>query len=200
MKKIVIIILLGLTLISVISSLVLNANFLIMQLASPRLLKPNSDVPVTFGIGWQTAQSDLHVDNFTIEVVHAPLNLFNNEALVRFHIYGNLTSSNLHWKPYIQEVNISERLIRNDGYELVGDILITPIVVEDYITKNHVFNTNQTSYSDLFDIKVEKKISTYKWGCNSYIVYLGDKKKQFELFHDKSCSDIGIPGCGASCP
>jgi hypothetical protein len=51
MKRLIIITLLLLTLISVISALVLNADFLIIQLAKPRLPKPNSDVPVAFGIG-----------------------------------------------------------------------------------------------------------------------------------------------------
>jgi hypothetical protein len=41
-------------------------------------------------------------------------------------------------------------------------------------------------------------IAIYKKGCNNHIVRIGDRYDKFELFWDKNCGDIGVPGCGVS--
>lgn len=123
-------------------------TMLIYQLVKVKVSKPQSDVPVTFGIRSQPWQSTLSVDSCKVEIIHSPLGLFEYKALVRFILKGNLLSTYSNWQPYIEEVNISERLVRNDGYELIGDIMIVPIVGQKPIQKNMLIfiQTNRKSH------------------------------------------------------
>lgn len=166
-------------------------TMLIYQLAKPKVLKLESDVPISFG-GFpdQSWQSTLSIDSCKIEVIPHHLRLFESQSLVRFILKGSLTYIHSDWQPYIQEINISERLVRNDGYELVGDILITPIVGQKYIKKNNSLakniDINSNKSNKAFNIKVEKIVNTFNDGYNRYIVHIGNKNYKFEIFLDNT--------------
>ena len=69
--------------------------------------KLDSDVPVSSGIRSHTSPM-YRIDNFEVELVHAPSGLFSNEAAVRFYISVILPHNFSSWVYYLSEVNVND--------------------------------------------------------------------------------------------
>jgi hypothetical protein len=121
----------------------------------------HSDAHVVNRIGWWPYQEGLKVTNFSIEVVDAPLHLFNSKALIRMYISGTACSSR-GWRPIIKEVHIGERFDPNNvSLTPVADFLVTPII--------EVRSDKKYSGEPLaFNLKVETHFQTFGWGPNLY--------------------------------
>ena len=161
----------------------------------PRVHRPRSDVPVIANIGFWPGQEHLRIDDLTVTVVDAPLNLFNSKALVRFRIKGSIANTN-DWRPYIKKVQISQRAATTQSIATVlttqphgglllaprdlkyGDLLLVPIVD---VRQDSKYTGEEVS----FDIKVEQLIETLRWGSNRYVVVAGDKQTEFTLDQSK---------------
>lgn len=130
----------------------------------PHVERAHSDVPVISRIGWWAYQDGLTVTNFVVEVIDAPLNLFNSRALVRMHIAGTVQYKNGGWRPSIREVHIGERFDLNNTNALpLADFLVTPVVG---------VNEDQRYTGEIlpFNLKVETQFQTFGWGANSYLI------------------------------
>jgi hypothetical protein len=139
----------------------------------PHVQKPRSDVPVIANIGSWPYQKDLRVEDLAVTVVDAPLNLFNNQALLRFQIKGRIAYRN-GWRPFIQEVQLSQRLAGAETTRPYGDFVLVPVVGVKQDEKYAGENVQ-------FDVKVEQLIERLDWGFNRYVVVAGDKEAEFTL-------------------
>ena len=143
----------------------------------PHVQKPQSDVPVIADIGSWPYQKDLRIDDLTVTVVDAPLNLFNNKALVRFKLKGRIAYRN-GWRPFIIEVQLSQRLAGAPTTRPYGDFALMPVV--------GVKQDERYAGEDIeFDVKVEHLIESLDWGSNRYVVVAGDKQAEFTLHQRK---------------
>ena len=109
--------------------------------------EPKNQIEVVTDIGWWAFQKELKIDNFTVKIVESKLNLFNNYSLISYTVKGKLKGNN-NWKPYIGNVHISQRFIREYNRDLhpyldkdtskipEAIIEITPIVM----TKGEFYN------------------------------------------------------------
>ena len=140
---------------------------------SPRVQRPRSDVPVVDSIGWWPHQEVLCIDDLAVTVVDAPLNLFNNEALVRFQIKGRI-AFRTGWRPYINKVQLSQRLSSASSTRPYGDLLLVPVVgVRE--------DSKYTGDDVQFDVTVERLIESLDWGSNRYVVVAGSRRAEFIL-------------------
>ena len=139
----------------------------------PRVQKPRSDVPVIANIGSWPNQKDLRVDDLVVTVVDAPLTAFNNQALVRFRMKGRIACQN-GWRPFIEEVQLSQRLAGSGSTKPYGDFLLVPVV--------RVRQDPGYAGEDVqFDVKVEQLVESLDWGSNRYVVLAGDRQTEFTL-------------------
>jgi hypothetical protein len=156
----------------VIGAIVARNGFL-----GPHVQKPRSDVPVIANIGAWPYQKDLRVEDLAVTVVDAPLNLFNNQALVRFRIKGRIKCDN-GWRPFIKEVQLSQRLAGAPTTRPYGDFALVPVV--------DVKQDPKYAGDDVqFDVKVEQLVESLDWGPNHYVVVAGDKQAEFTLHQIK---------------
>lgn len=132
--------------------------------------EPKNQIEAVTNIGWWAFQKDLKIDNFTVKIVESKLNLFNNYSLISYTVKGELKGSN-QWKPYIGNVHISQRFIREYNRDLhpyldkdtskipEAIIEITPIVMtkENKSYKGEVIKFNFTN---------ELKIQSFHFGDN----------------------------------
>ena len=89
--------------------------------------KPKIEIPITYNVSWWSYQEDLTIENLKIDIVESKLNLFNSKSLISYKIKGEIKYDG-HWKPYIKEVHISER-INKDSLQSINRIIeLTPIV------------------------------------------------------------------------
>ena len=127
----------------------------------PNVQKPHSDVPVVSRIGWWAYQEGLTVTNLSVEVVDAPLQLFNYKALVRMHIAGTLHYE-ARWRPYIKQVHMGERFEPSNTNDMpVADFLVTPVVG---VRQDRTYGGETNS----FETKAETYFQTFGWGQNPY--------------------------------
>ena len=145
----------------------------------PHIRSPRSDVPFTYRIGWWPYQENLQINNIAINILDSRLNLFNSKSLVQISITGHMKNKN-GWKPYIEEVHISENVIEqastNFGSE--GEIKITPIIATK---KDKSYNGESLPFS----ITQELIINSMNWGKNLLHVYCGNIKETFSLSQSK---------------
>lgn len=132
--------------------------------------EPKNQIEAVTNIGWWAFQKDLKIDNFTVKIVESKLNLFNNYSWISYTVKGELKGSN-QWKPYIGNVHISQRFIREYNRDLhpyldkdtskipEAIIEITPIVMtkENKSYKGEVIKFNFTN---------ELKIQSFHFGDN----------------------------------
>lgn len=132
--------------------------------------EPKNQIEAVTNIGWWAFQKDLKIDNFTVKIVESKLNLFNNYSLISYTVKGELKGSN-QWKPYIGNVHISQRFIREYNRDLhpyldkdtskipEAIIEITPIVMtkDNKSYKGEVIKFNFTN---------ELKIQSFHFGDN----------------------------------
>jgi hypothetical protein len=139
----------------------------------PHVQKPRSDVPVIANMGSWPYQKDLHVDDLRVTVVDAPLNLFNNQALVRFRLKGRIADRH-GWRSFVKEVQLSQRLAGAETTRPYGDFWLVPVV--------GVKQDEKYAGEDVqFDVKVEELVESLDWGSNRYIVVAGEKQAEFNL-------------------
>ncbi|MGD9006838.1 MAG: hypothetical protein PVG41_02895 [Desulfobacteraceae bacterium] len=137
---------------------------------------PRSDVKVINKTGWWPYQNEMQIESFNVEVVEAPLNLFNNEALIAIKITGSIKNDKK-WMPYIDMVQISENFIPDDR-SLTKEYTVVPVVAvendDDYLGENILFNT-----------KIEYIIKTNQWGQNIVYFKCRDIRKEIVLHQRK---------------
>lgn len=142
-----------------------------------QLPRPKSDVPLITDIGMWPYQDALKIEQLDVVVVKAPLNLFNNEALVRFHLQGSISCTS-GYRPFIKKLQISERLLTDPNGNRFADIQLAPIVA-------HKDDKKSTGQPAPFDLKVEKIIHSYAWGRCRYVVHAQNLSRNFDLVQVK---------------
>jgi hypothetical protein len=120
--------------------------------------KPKQAVPVTYHLGWWSNQNELQVDSFGVSVIESKLNVLNTKSLIAYRIKGHLTYTG-HWKPYIKEVQISERFLTDTIHKAEAEIRITPLV-------NTKEDNSVNGGVETFDFTNEYVVSTFHWGDN----------------------------------
>jgi hypothetical protein len=133
----------------------------------PKVQRPQSDVPIVHRIGWWAYQDGLSITNFTVEVVDAPLQLFNSKALLRMRVMGTIRFKNGGWRPFIGAVHVGERFDPASTNSVpLADFLVTPVV--------SVMQDRKYSGEELpFDLKVEIQCRTFGWMSNRYRIRCG---------------------------
>jgi hypothetical protein len=102
----------------------------VSKILSPGPRKARHEIPVTFNVGWWPEQGELQIDSFSVKIVESHLSMFNAKSLISYTVTGTLTYKG-GWKPYIKEVQVSERVISSDTLNKSEvEILLTPIVGE----------------------------------------------------------------------
>lgn len=143
-----------------------------------KVRKARRQVPVTYQIGWWPNQDQLKIDRFTVDILKSRLNLTNRESLLSYTVCGQIKYKG-HWKPFIKEVHVSERLFAKDSQEGVdAEILITPIV-----DVNHDKSSEGGAESFLFTN--EHIISSLHWGVNKIRFSCGPYEQIIELVQGK---------------
>jgi|SRR6185312_13063368 len=166
MKKIKIVVLIGI----IVLAGIFGIAYLVLV---PRVPRAKSDVPMTYKIGWWGFQKGLSVSNLKSKVIFSNLNLFNHNALIEYQITGSM-SERPRFRPYIVEVNVNEKWLKEDSESPHGEIILTPIVgfKNDDSYKGEVVQ---------FDVKVQDQLAAGNWGENNYTVHAGDKTINFML-------------------
>nr|WP_321411237.1 hypothetical protein [uncultured Carboxylicivirga sp.] len=147
---------------------ILYRNYRDILFAEPR--NPKIEIKETYQIGWWSYQESLRIDSFKVELVESKLNLFNNKSLVKYTVKG-IISHEGHWKPFIENVHVSQRLIRKYNRELhpyldtdtvqipEAIIEITPIIK---VTNDKTYNGEELK----FEFSNEIKLESFHWGNN----------------------------------
>ena len=135
--------------------------------------KPKIEIPITYNVSWWSYQEDLTIEDLKVDIVESKLNLFNSKSLISYKIKGEIKYDG-HWKPYIKEVHISER-INKDSFQNINRIIeLTPIVkVEN--------DENANGGIKKFEFKNEHMITSGNWGLNRIKVICGNKEVIIEL-------------------
>lgn len=122
---------------------------------------PKVQIPETHLIGWWSKQEALTVDTFEVKIIESRLNLFNSKSLIKYRIKGSLNYDK-GWKPFIKEIHLSERFLKNlnDSIDYPDAIIeITPIIAAEN-------DDNYNGERIEFDITNEKTINSFHWGNN----------------------------------
>ena len=145
----------------------------------PKVQRPHSDVPVVHRIGWWAYQDGLSITNFSVEVVDAPLCLFNSKALVRMSIAGTVRYEKGGWRPSIRKVHIGERFdTANTNTVPIADFLVTPVIDVKQ-------DKRYTGEPIPFELKVENHFQTFGWGQNPYRIVCGSFTNETVLMQMK---------------
>ena len=134
---------------------------------------PKIQIPVTYNVSWWSNQEDLFIDDLQVNIVESKLNLFNSKSLISYRINGRIKYDG-HWKPYIKEVHISERINKDSTQNINRIIELTPIV-------NVKNNESVNGGIEKFDFKNEHMIISGNWGLNRIKVICGNKEAIIEL-------------------
>lgn len=132
--------------------------------------EPKNQIEETYKIGWWGYQDSLKINFFRVEVIESNLNMFNTYSLVKYTVQGEMKWKN-GWKPFIENVHISERFIRKfrRGINsfLNKDTLKTPAAIFE-ITP--IVNTRKDkdykAETIKFEFTNELKIQSFHWGNN----------------------------------
>ena len=167
----------------IVIGLILTANFWLSLILDTKVREPKLETPIIYNIGWWAYQDALQVDSFSVETVDSRLSLFNSFSLIEYNVKGQLVVITNGFKPYVEKIHMSERLILNDStynktLKLVKDtfeigsvdfptqaiIEITPII--------NVKKSKSSKVGDIvhFDITNEHKIQSLDWGYNYYLI------------------------------
>jgi len=176
MKRIFIV--LGVTLLTIILFVIgyylFSTDFGRKDILSNEPRKPVIEIPVTYNIGWWTAQKTLTVDSLKIDIVESRLNLFNSKSLISYKVIGNLENKDY----FVKEVHISERINLDTTLNCDRVIEITPVIKDNK-------NTKVNSETDKFEFKNEHIINSNHWGINRIKFICGLKEQTIELHQIK---------------
>lgn len=138
--------------------------------------KARRQIPVTYHIGWWSNQDQLQISGFTVDILKSRLNLTNRESLLSYTVSGQIKQEG-HWKPFIKEVHVSERLL-DKAVELDAEILITPVVdvKQDKSSEGGIVPFNFTN---------EHVVSSLHWGVNKIRFSCGHYERIIELVQGK---------------
>jgi hypothetical protein len=140
---------------------------------------PRSDVPVTSDLGsWWGLTRNVQIEDLQVEVVDARLGLFNDRALVRFRLIGNVTHESDGWRPYISAFQMSQRLRFETTSRPFSDIELLPVVA---LREDKGYSREKIH----FDVAIEKHIEALNWGATRYTVVAGDRIAEFILHRPK---------------
>lgn len=143
-----------------------------------KLPKIKSDVPVVSYIDWWPYQEALQLTDLKVKTIYQNLNLFNNKAIIEIQLQGQIKYKP-EWKPYIKEVQISERWQSNPSEkDVIGDIYVVPVI-------NVKNKKSYNGVKESFSINVQHIIRTTSWGYNKYRVTAGTFSKEFEILQSK---------------
>jgi hypothetical protein len=133
--------------------------------------EPKNQIEETYQIGWWGYQDSMKINCFRVEIIESNLNLFNNYSLVRYTVQGEMKWKN-GWKPYIENVHISERFIRKYNRELnpfqEKDTVKTPEAIFEItpIVKTKE-DKKYKAETIKFEFTNELKIQSFHWGNNT---------------------------------
>lgn len=135
--------------------------------------EPRYEIPITYNVGWWSYQDQMKIESFGVKMIENNLNLFNSKSLMSYEIKGEINYSG-HWKPYIHEVHISERITTDSTSHHHRIIEITPIVKtkKDKEKKGGIVK---------FDFKNEHTITSGGWGNNKIKIKCLDKEETIEF-------------------
>jgi hypothetical protein len=95
--------------------------------------QPQSDVPFTYKLGWWSYQKTLEIADLECAAVNPHLWVCNTKFLTSIRIIGRVSYDNS-WRPRIQEIHITENVIKREALNLrgervhIGEIILQPIV------------------------------------------------------------------------
>ena len=135
--------------------------------------KPRQEIPITYNVGWWSSQDQMNIESLEVKMIENNLNLFNSKSLMSYEIQGEITYSG-YWKPYIEEVHISERIATDSFSHHYRIIELTPIVKtkEDKDKKGGIVK---------FKFKNEHTITSGGWGKNKIKILCSDKEEIIEF-------------------
>ncbi len=124
-----------------------------------------SDLPVTYDLGWWPHQHYLTVNAVRTEVLDSSLNLFTSHSLVAWIVKGSLCNPAGKSKPFVEKAHLSQRYIEYDPNKRIsiGEITITPIVALKDDPSYH-------GDSIPFEFRIEDELQSGTWGENKYVV------------------------------
>ncbi len=146
-----------------------------VSFAEPR--SPKLEIPITYNVGWWSAQEALSIDSLKIEIVESKLSLFNNKSLIAYEVSGQLLNKQ-DWEAGIKEVHISERVNADTTLHCDRIIEITPVVKYKEHEKLKV-------NAERFKFRNEHTIVSSHWGVNRIKFICGKKEQIIELKQHK---------------
>lgn len=167
----------------VIIGVILTANFWLSLILDTRVREPKVETPITYNIGWWAYQEALLVDSFSVKTVESKLSLFNSFSLIEYNLKGQLVVKTNGFKPFVEKIHISERLVLNDtiyndtlklvkGDRVIGSIEFSPQAIIEITPIIDVKKSKFVKVGDIvqFDITNEHKIQSLDWGYNYYLI------------------------------
>lgn len=139
---------------------------------------PDIEIPITYNVGWWPYQSDIQINDFEINIIESNLNLFNSESLISYSISGKAVYKGS-WKPFIEEVHISERINNDTTLKVQRIIEITPVVAVDKDDETVEESTVP------FEFTNQHIITSGNWGSNNVLLICGEHEKIIELIQSK---------------
>lgn len=143
-----------------------------------RLLAPVSDeVSVIYTIGKWDYQDKTVVEEFFITQGDASASRLNNRFPFTFKIKGKLFQPEDGFRFVIKEIYYSERFEEDENGNLIGDILILPIVsrVRD---KNHIGGANKF---EIYEFSISHKLEAFSKQGGTFRVKCGNIQKELSI-------------------
>ena len=160
-----------------------HCNFLFSKY---QVRKAKYEVPIRYHIGWWLHQNALYIDSFEVKIVESKLNLFNSQSLISYRIKGRLIFPNNNREPYIDEIHISERIVKPDSSKVkkfdlnkntapIGEVHFNPEAIIEItpIVKVRENKSYQAGQVIEFDFTNEHKIESMDWGNNDLQITCG---------------------------
>jgi hypothetical protein len=139
--------------------------------------KARIEIPVTYRVGWWPGQQWLTIDSFRVEIVESHLNLFNDQSLFAYTVFGKIKNTKF-VECFIEEVHLSERLNRDTSVHVDRIVEITPVVSLKGSKK-------EVPETTTFKFRNELNITSGFWGGNSIKFICGSKEQIIEFRQKK---------------
>jgi len=176
--------------IGIIFLLLIGAYYLVLPRIIGNILfveprDPKLEISETNEIGWWSYQESIKVDSFQVKFVESKLNLFNSKSLIEYTVKGKL-SNDIHWRPSIKKIHISQRFLRRYDRDLhpyldsdttkipEAIIEITPVIK---VTNDDNYNGEEIE----FEFTNELKLESFHWGNNWVRFQCTDKQQDLIL-------------------
>ena len=136
------------------------------------------EVPVTYKVDWWLFRDRLEVTGFEVRVLDSTLNLLKTKASVAYTVKGKLKHSHDR-KLYIDQVHISEKLIRSEPLEGAEvEFTITPILREKE-------KRESTAETTAFTFTNVHQINSVAWGKQTFRFICDNFEQNIEMFQRK---------------